>query len=285
MIRMEEEESFRIVRSSNQFTCSNSKASEEEDIMDRRKNDKEASKLDVNSHMDDLEMQKNGDVDMVANNRSLEEAVNASAEEDQYSIAPMTGNSLALEVAKTSNDLDGINHLAEALRSQSCEECMSPGENQIAAQLIGVDAELENVVEDVEVVAETEDGINVDGIPLDQLESNRLIPVKAAIKGIKGKKKRKTIDDILGFSKVSSQKHMGGRSKQKCVVFRSAVAAAALSASISSDGIANRNRILLNEAQANWAVNKSMGIGYEGDEAEVISKIAEMEAERTNCQL
>lgn len=102
---------------------------------------------------------------------------------------------------------------------------------------------------------------------------------KVAIKGIKGKKKRKTIEDILGFSKITLQKQKGRRDKKKCVVFRSAVEAAALSVFVSSDGIVNRNRILLNEAQAIWSVNKTMGIGYDGDEEEVISKIVEMEAQ------
>ena len=58
--------------------------------------------------------------------------------------------------------------------------------------------------------------------------------------------------------------------------------------SVSEDGIANRNKILLNEAQAIWAMNKAAGIGYEGDEDEVISKLVEMrvqEIERANCQV
>ncbi|KAI8547987.1 hypothetical protein RHMOL_Rhmol07G0237200 [Rhododendron molle] len=59
-----------------------------------------------------------------------------------------------------------------------------------------------------------------------------LAPVKAAINGVKGKKKRKTIDDILGFTKVNSANNKGRKNKQKCEVYRSAVAALALSASI-----------------------------------------------------
>lgn len=83
----------------------------------------------------------------------------------------------------------------------------------------------------------------------------------------------------MGFSKVDLQNRKGGRNKQKCVVFRSAVAAAALSASISSEEIVNRNKMFLNEAQAIWTVNKTMGIGYDGDDEEVISKIADRLAE------
>lgn len=72
------------------------------------------------------------------------------------------------------------------------------------------------------------------------------------------------------------------------MVLRSTVAAAALSASISSEGFVNRNRILLNQAQTIWEINKAFGIGYHGDEAEVISKIADMEAQnmdRAACDL
>jgi len=119
-----------------------------------------------------------------------------------------------------------------------------------------------------------------EGPNFDPIEENRN-PIQAAVKGIKGKKRRKNIDEILGFSKVDNRNHMGrGRTKNKCVVFRSAVAAVALNASVSSEGINNRNRILLDEAQTIWAVNKIMGIGYDGDENEVISKIAELEAQR-----
>lgn len=53
-------------------------------------------------------------------------------------------------------------------------------------------------------------------------------------------------------------------------------------------GIVNRNRILLNEAQAAWTVNKMLGLSYDGDEEEVISKIYETEIqdeERAACQL
>lgn len=71
------------------------------------------------------------------------------------------------------------------------------------------------------------------------------------------------------------------------MVLRSGVAATALFATVSSNGITNRNRILLDQAQAIWTINKAIGIGYDGDENEVISKIAGMEAqniERAACQ-
>lgn len=67
---------------------------------------------------------------------------------------------------------------------------------------------------------------------------------------------------------------MEKRSKVRCVLFRSAVAAAALP--ISSEGI---SRTHLDEAQAIWEVNKIMGLSYMGDETEVIQRIAIMEAE------
>lgn len=112
---------------------------------------------------------------------------------------------------------------------------------------------------------------------LDHFEANQ-IPIQAAIQGIKGKRNRKSINEILGYTKVNAGTTNGRMNKKKCVVLRSAIASAALSASISSRDINNRNRILLDEAQAIRAVDKLFGISYEGDEDEVVSKIAEMEA-------
>lgn len=114
--------------------------------------------------------------------------------------------------------------------------------------------------------------------------------IQSAVKGLQGKKKRKNINDILGFTRVKSANTNSkvGRKKGKCVLLRSAVASAALSASISSEGINNRNRILLDEAQAIWAINKLHGINYDGDEQEVISKIAELESKNkglADCHL
>ncbi|KAI8565684.1 hypothetical protein RHMOL_Rhmol03G0279900 [Rhododendron molle] len=104
-------------------------------------------------------------------------------------------------------------------------------------------------------------------------------PIKAAINGVKGKKKRKTIDDILGFTRVSSFNNKSRNNKPKCAVYRSAVAALALSASLSSDRVINRNRIILDKAQAIWTYNKIIGLGNDGEEDEVISKLADMVAE------
>ncbi|KAI8539808.1 hypothetical protein RHMOL_Rhmol09G0211700 [Rhododendron molle] len=39
----------------------------------------------------------------------------------------------------------------------------------------------------------------------------------------------------------------------------------------------NRNRIILDKAQAIWTCNKIMGLGYDGEEDEVISKFADMD--------
>lgn len=116
---------------------------------------------------------------------------------------------------------------------------------------------------------------NINDEHLDHFDANQ-IPIKATINSLKGKRQRKSINEILGYSRVNTSQSKGKRNKK--VVFRAAVASAALSASISSGEINNRNRILLDEAQAIWAVDKLFGINYDGDEDEVISKIAEMEA-------
>lgn len=55
-------------------------------------------------------------------------------------------------------------------------------------------------------------------------------------------------------------------------------AAATISLSISSDGISSKNIIILNKAQVIiWDIDKSLGIGYDGDELEVISNISRLE--------
>lgn len=123
-----------------------------------------------------------------------------------------------------------------------------------------------------------------DGTQADHLVEENQATIQAAIKGVKGKKKRKTINEILGYSKVKKGNEKG---RKKCVLFRSAIVVATLLASISSNRINNRNRILLDEAQAIWQVNK-LYMNYDGDEEEVISKIAELRAQdnmRAGCQL
>ncbi|KAI8551205.1 hypothetical protein RHMOL_Rhmol06G0167200 [Rhododendron molle] len=96
---------------------------------------------------------------------------------------------------------------------------------------------------------------------------------------VKQKWKHKSIEHMLGILKP---KKRGGKRKQKCVQFRSAVTIAALS---SDQGINNTNEIILAEAQAIWGLDeargvwdfeKTQGIGHDGEEEEVISRIAHM---------
>lgn len=118
--------------------------------------------------------------------------------------------------------------------------------------------------------------------------------------GRKGRRKVKPMDEILGkFNKIIFRRKGSKIRRSKGAIFRPAITAASLS--ISSEGINNRNRILLNKAQkvleenltmglsyeeeagirnkaiAQWDFEKSLGVSYDGDEEEVISKIAEME--------
>lgn len=92
----------------------------------------------------------------------------------------------------------------------------------------------------------------------------------------KTKRKLRSIEDVLGLSKPSRSRR-GRRAKQKCVVFRSAMAAAAIS--VSSEGIMNRNKILLSESKAAWSITKILGTDFMGDDEEVISKIMVTEEE------
>ncbi|GFS31541.1 hypothetical protein Acr_00g0017960 [Actinidia rufa] len=87
----------------------------------------------------------------------------------------------------------------------------------------------------------------------------------------KPKRKQRSIKDILGLPKHLKAKKSGRRGKQKCVVFRSVMAAAAFSISI--EGITNRNRILIGEAKAAWSVTRILGTDYMGNDEDVISRI------------
>lgn len=68
------------------------------------------------------------------------------------------------------------------------------------------------------------------------------------------------------------------RKKTKQVVFRSAVAAVSLT--LSSEGIRYRNRSLLDEAQTVWAMGKIVGGEAQSSENEIISKLVEIEEDR-----
>ncbi|KAI8543397.1 hypothetical protein RHMOL_Rhmol08G0214300 [Rhododendron molle] len=146
---------------------------------------------------------------------------------------------------------------------------------------------VEDLVKKNPVIAENLSGENDEdeNVPEHHIDALRTqnetfsAPIKAAINGVRGKKKRKTIDDILGLTKVNSLNNKSRNNKPKCAIYWSAVAALALSAFISSNGVSNRNRIILDEAQAIWTYNKIMGLGYDGEEDEVISKFADMVAE------
>ncbi|KAG5547287.1 hypothetical protein RHGRI_013083 [Rhododendron griersonianum] len=80
------------------------------------------------------------------------------------------------------------------------------------------------------------------------LSSNKIsVTIDSSKEAKKPKRKVKSVEEILGIPQARNRKG-GRRRKQKCVVFRSALAAAALS--VSTEGINNRNRILLNESHA-----------------------------------
>ena len=100
-------------------------------------------------------------------------------------------------------------------------------------------------MEVVEEVAETDDdGANRKSDESASLLDANQIPIQATIKGAKGKRNRKSINEILGYNRVNTGEIKGKRNKKKCVVLRAAVASAALSASISSRDINNRNKIV-----------------------------------------
>ncbi|KAH7843169.1 hypothetical protein Vadar_013520 [Vaccinium darrowii] len=95
-----------------------------------------------------------------------------------------------------------------------------------------------------------------------------------------GRRKKKPLEQILDCNSPESNPLRNGRRRKKIkqAVYRSAIAAASLS--FSSDGIRNRNKILINKAQEIWSLGKTVGGEAMGPEEEVISRLAEMEGNR-----
>ncbi|XP_057487415.1 uncharacterized protein LOC130773499 isoform X1 [Actinidia eriantha] len=106
--------------------------------------------------------------------------------------------------------------------------------------------------------------------PNDPIQEPNLPSIPVMIEE-KPKRKQRSIEDILGLPKHIKTKKSGRRGKQKCVVFRSAMAAAAFS--VSAEGITNRNRILISEAKAAWNVTRILRTDYMGNDEDVISRI------------
>ncbi|KAH7838802.1 hypothetical protein Vadar_031329 [Vaccinium darrowii] len=90
----------------------------------------------------------------------------------------------------------------------------------------------------------------------------------------------KSWEEILGVKEIDNNSLNGGRRRKKTkqVVFRSA--AAAVSLTLLFEGIRNRNRILLDEAQAIWTMGRIVGGEAVGFENEVISKLDEIEEDK-----
>ncbi|KAI8523447.1 hypothetical protein RHMOL_Rhmol13G0074300 [Rhododendron molle] len=80
----------------------------------------------------------------------------------------------------------------------------------------------------------------------------------------KGNWKHKSTEKMLGIPKSKKKVE---RKKKKCVVFRSAIAAAALSA-FSRD----TNRLHLDDAKTTWSIEKILGEDYLGVDEEALSK-------------
>lgn len=92
--------------------------------------------------------------------------------------------------------------------------------------------------------------------------------------GRKVKRKVRPVDQVMDIFRNSCRRGSLKRHNPKAM-FRSAIAATSLY--VSTNGIRNRNRILLNEAQAVQALDKILGTRPEGDEEEVVSKFVPME--------
>lgn len=132
-----------------------------------------------------------------------------------------------------------------------------------------------NDVESSNIVSSKANNLIIDNQEADQFSSWSEVPFnrkliecsKKRVAAEKIKKRKKTIEDLIGFPKSKK----GGRKTKKGVLLRSAIASAALS--ISSDGFKRRNRLILNEEEAAFSVSKIIGEDFLGDDEEVISKL------------
>lgn len=91
-------------------------------------------------------------------------------------------------------------------------------------------------------------------------------------KSSKGKKN--SVEELIGIPRSEKK----GK-KKNSVVLRAAIATAALS--VSSDGIKNRNRIILDEEEAACTMSKIIGEDYMGEDEEVMSKFMVLDAANT----
>ncbi|KAI8005852.1 hypothetical protein LOK49_LG07G00562 [Camellia lanceoleosa] len=101
-------------------------------------------------------------------------------------------------------------------------------------------------------------------------------PSKPILGLSKKKSKRKLLQQVLGNISAGEKSRRCGRKKGgKPATFRPE--ASTISLSLSSDAIANRNRILLNEAEAVWKIGKLLDLHSDEHDDEVVSKIKEIQ--------
>lgn len=252
MVRVEEEESFRIIKSSKQLIDSNPIPVKEDDEKDASF----ARNKDVNHVIEgDLANQVDIGSDMDA---KVEHGVSVS--ESQISDTE----------AKDSNSINGEHgvSVSESLISDT----EAKASNSVANSFDVEDAVLATTNKDKEVVEFDEGFWNLSEVCFFNekvVEGIQLVvdlnPTDVVEDIGKGKRKQKRIEDKLGFPKPKK----GRRKQKKCVVFRSAIAAAALSAS--SNGI---NRFRLNAAQASRSLSKILDEDYLGEDDEIISRFS-----------
>lgn len=301
-IRVEEEESFRKIASSNSLIDQEIEVDKKDVVLDQKSDDVNRGSVDLVANNDVVDAHsKMGWPDIALDqnhaipaNHLKDYGEGSKPLEEDHIQDSMTSSNMAQNKSKVGIQDKLKNGDEEGNKSTKGTTSVIP-ETQEDGYIneLGLEGDKYTASSGEKVMNEEDDlefGNSLEDLNLnhnvssDPIEDNHS-PIQAAVKGIKGKKRRKNIDEVLGFSKVNNRNHKGGKNKNKCVVFRSAVAAAALNASVSSEGIINRNRILLDEARTIWTVNKIFEIGYDGPEDEVVSKITEMEALRNESSV
>lgn len=304
IIKIEEEESFRSLTPD--FLCSVSDSNNIADDAEENSSDRMEAYVDMKAQScKDMEI-VNNDQENLGTNGRIEKGEDSLTVETN-GIVEVVEDTLEMEgqlaKGKNSNIIFNDNYsYAEALRKPAAhtnvmvENLVEVVEKNVdvamSAKLVPnndivdeleveivnetpVENRSENKVDEVDAVEESPNKVDAVEIDEDQLSSWSELPFHRKLSGTSKKKvvaekikrRKKSIEKLIGFP--NSKK--GGRKTKKSVLVRSAIASAALS--ISSEGIRNRNKLILNEEEAALAISKIVGEDYMGEDEEVISKL------------
>jgi hypothetical protein len=110
-------------------------------------------------------------------------------------------------------DVDAL--AVEKLQDNSDDSLIGDSSDDIESfEDIAAARELGNTLENIEEVADTKVGANKESDEAASHSDAIQMPIQATIKGIKGKRHRKSINEIMGYSKVNTGDIKGKRNKK-----------------------------------------------------------------------